>query len=64
MTIQVTEEQLNDIHKLRKLMEKKEAAGEKVTIQPKTLDMMEKMTRNMAGDFSNLLSIMHVIRWA
>lgn len=46
------QEQLNNIAKLRKVAEKREAKGEKVDVSPKTFDMMEKMARNMAGDFS------------
>lgn len=46
------QEQLNNIAKLRKVAEEREAKGEKVDVSPKTFDMMEKMARNMAGDFS------------
>jgi len=46
------QEQLNSIAKLRKIAEDREAKGEKVDVSPKTFDIMEKMTRNMAGDFS------------
>ncbi len=46
------EEQLNSIAKLRKIAEEREAKGEKVDVRPETFDIMEKMTRNMAGDFS------------
>lgn len=45
-------ETLNKIQSLRSVAEAQQAKGEKPSVDPKTFDLMERMARNVTGDFS------------